>query len=191
MPSAGGVSKTAGRGPRLRGAVVVAVVLGISLLVSTGVRAYAAQTFYVPSGSMLPTLQIGDHLVVDKLSSTIYRGDIVVFRRAPGDTDPQYADLVKRVIGLPGETIATIGNTVLIDGRPIAQPWLPPLTGSCSLYVANLPTTRIPAGHYFVMGDCRGNSSDSRYWGTVPSSNIVGKVTVVVWRHNHPWLHWF
>jgi signal peptidase I len=171
--------------------VVVAVVLGISLLVSTGVRAYAAQTFYVPSGSMLPTLQIGDHLVVDKLSSTIYRGDIVVFRRAPGDTDPQYADLVKRVIGLPGETIATIGNTVLIDGRPIAQPWLPPLTDSCSLYVANLPTTRIPSGHYFVMGDCRGNSSDSRYWGTVPSSNIVGKVTVVVWRHNHPWLHWF
>ena len=185
------MSKSATRGPHLRGAVAIAVVVATSLLVSTGVRAYAAQTFYVPSGSMLPTLQIGDRLVVDKLSSTIQRGDIVVFHRAPGDSDPQYADLVKRVIGLPGETIASTGNTVLIDGRPMAQPWLPRLTGACSQPAANVPITKIPDGRYFVMGDCRGDSSDSRYWGTVPSSDIIGKVTVVVWRHNHPWLHWF
>ena len=115
----------------------------------------------------------------------------MVFRRAPGDHDTEYGDLVKRVIGLPGETISSTGDTILIDGQPLAQPWLPKLTGICSQAAADIPTTTIPAGQYFVMGDCRGDSSDSRAWGTVPAANIIGKVTVVVWRHNHPWLHWF
>ena len=69
---------------------------------------------WCPSGSMLPTLQIGDRLIANKLSSTIHRGDIVVFRRAPGDNDPEYPVLVKRVIGLPGETVSSVGNTILI-----------------------------------------------------------------------------
>lgn len=170
--------------------VLIATFVGIMVL-STGVRAYAAEAFVVPSGSMLPTLQIGDRLIVDKLSSTVHRGDIIVFRRAPGDHDSEYADLVKRVIGLPGETISSVGNTILIDGRPLAEPWLPKATGICYQSAADVPTTRIPPGQYFVMGDCRGDSSDSRSWGTVPVSDIIGKVTVVVWRHNHPWLHWF
>lgn len=140
---------------------------------------------------MLPTLQIGDRIVVDKLSSTINRGDIMVFRRAPGDHDPQYPVLVKRVIGLPGETISQTGNTIDINGKPIAQPWLPRATGLCAQMSIPVPTTTIPSGSYFVMGDCRGNSEDSRYWGTVPQSNIIGKVSAVVWRHNHPWIHWF
>ena len=161
------------------------------MVVTTGVRAYATQAFVVPSGSMVPTLQVGDRIIVDKLSSTIHRGDIVVFRRAPGDDDPQYPVLVKRIIGLPGETISSVGDTILIDGRPIAQPWLPKLTGDCYQPAANVPLTRIPAGQYFVMGDCRNNSDDSRYWGTVPAANIIGKVSAVIWRHNHPWIHWF
>ena len=175
----------------LRSVVVLVAVVAAIVVLSTGVRAYAAEAFVVPSGSMLPTLQIGDRLIVDKLSSTVHRGDIVVFRRAPGDHDSEFADLVKRVIGLPGETISSVGNTILIDGKPIAQPWLPKLAGICYQAAADVPTTRIPQGQYFVMGDCRGDSSDSRAWGTVPASNIVGKVSVVVWRHNHPWLHWF
>jgi signal peptidase I len=179
------------RGPTARSVLVLLATLVTVLVISTGVRAYAAEAFVVPSGSMLPTLQIGDHLVVDKLSSTVHRGDIVVFRRAPGDHDTEYGDLVKRVIGLPGETISSTGDTILIDGQPLAQPWLPKLTGICSQAAADIPTTTIPAGQYFVMGDCRGDSSDSRAWGTVPAANIIGKVTVVVWRHNHPWLHWF
>ncbi len=162
----------------------------VTLLLSVGVRAYAAQTFDVPSGSMVPTLQIGDRFVVDKLSSTVHRGDIVVFRRAPGDHDTQFADLVKRVIGLPGETISSVGDTILINGKPLAEPWLPKLTGVCYQAAADVPTTRIPPGQYFVMGDCRGDSSDSRAWGTLPASNIIGKATVIVWRNNHPWLHW-
>ena len=165
--------------------------LAIVVVVATSVRAYAAQAFVVPSGSMVPTLQIGDRIIVDKLSSTIHRGDIVVFHRAPGDSDTEYPVLVKRVVGLPGETISSVGDTVLIDGRPIAQPWLPTLTGPCYEASLGIPTTRIPPGHYYVLGDCRGDSDDSRYWGTVPAANIIGKVSAVVWRNNHPWFHWF
>jgi signal peptidase I len=97
---------------------------------------------------------------------------------------------VKRVIGLPGETISSVGNTILIDGKPLAEPWLPTPTGMCAQPAANVHTTKIPVGHYFVLGDCRGDSSDSRFWGTVPVGNVIGKATVVVWRHNHPWIHW-
>ena len=109
----------------------VAVVV-IAVLVAGGLRAFVVQSFYVPTGSMLPTLQIGDRIVVVKIGYTIHRGDIVVFRRPPADTDTADADLVKRVIGLPGETISSMRGTVLIDGRPLAEPWLPALTGSCA-----------------------------------------------------------
>ena len=105
--------------------VFLAAIVGI---LSFSIRAYAVQDYVVPSGSMIPTLQIGDRIAVDKLSSTIHRGDIVVFNRAPGDHDPQYPVLVKRIIGLPGETISSAGDTILIYGKPIAQPWLPTLT---------------------------------------------------------------
>lgn len=184
---------TGGRIPRPTVLRVVSLFLMVVLvgILSFSIRAYAVQDFVVPSGSMLPTLQIGDRIAVDKLSSTIHRGDIVVFNRAPGDHDPEYPVLVKRVIGLPGETISSVGDTVLIDGKPLAEPWLPKLTGSCYQTAVNVHPTRIPSGHYFVMGDCRGNSDDSRYWGTVPAGNIIGKVSAVIWRHNHPWLHWF
>jgi signal peptidase I len=145
---------------------------------------------------MLPTLQIGDRLVVDKLpwlAHSIHRGDIIVFHRAPGDTDPQYPILVKRVIGLPGETISSKGDTIYIDGKRIAEPWLAALntTLTCPQPNFDITTTHIKQGQYFVMGDCRGNSSDSRFWGTVPTKNIIGRVFLVIWRHNHPWFHWF
>lgn len=171
--------------------VSLLLVLGAVLLVSTATRAYAAQSFFIPSSSMSPTLQTGDRVIVDKLFGTVHRGDIIVFHRAPGDTDLQYPVLVKRVIGLPGDTISSSGDTISIDGRPIAQPWLPDLVGQCSQTAADIPPQTIPAGHYFVMGDCRGDSSDSRSWGTVPGGNIIGKVSVIVWRNGHPWLHWF
>ncbi len=179
------------RRPTLKGALSLLLTILVAGVLAFGIRAYAVQVYVVPSGSMLPTLQVGDRIAVDKLSSTIHRGDIVVFNRAPGDDDPQYPILVKRVIGLPGETISSVGDTILIDGKPLAQPWLPTLTGSCSQASADVPKTTIPAGQYFVMGDCRGNSDDSRFWGTVPAANIIGKVSAVIWRHNHPWMHWF
>jgi signal peptidase I len=145
---------------------------------------------------MLPTLQIGDRIVVDKLpglAHDIHEGDIIVFHRAPGDLDTQYPVLVKRVIGLPGETISSSGDTVYINGRAIAEPWLAAMnaTPTCAESSFDIPTTHIPSGQYYVLGDCRGDSSDSRVWGTVPIGNVIGRVTLVIWRHNHPWFHWF
>ena len=168
----------------------VAVVV-FAVLVAGGLRTFVVQAFFVPSGSMLPTLQVGDRIVVVKIGYTIHRGDIVVFRRPPQDVTTTDADLVKRVIGLPGETISSRGATVLINGKPLSEPWLPPLTGTCAEPSEAIPTTVIPPGHYFVMGDCRGDSADSRTWGTLPASLIVGKVIVIVWRFGHPYLHWF
>jgi len=167
-----------------------AVVL-FAVLVAGGLRAFVVQAFYVPSGSMLPTLQIGDRIVVIKLGYSIHRGDIVVFKRPPNDAGTQDADLVKRVIGLPGETISSRGNTVYIDGRPLREPWLPALSGVCAEPGLKIAATKIPPHHYYVMGDCRGDSADSRTWGTLPASLVVGKVVVIVWRFGHPYFHWF
>jgi signal peptidase I len=187
--------KPAARSSRRQSAEWIAV-LFVAVLASFLIRVYAFQTFEVPSGSMLPTLQVGDRLVVDKipgLAHRIHRGDIIVFHRAPGDTDTQYPILVKRVIGLPGETISSKGDAIYINGQAIAEPWLAAMTTTptCPQPDFDISTTRIPTGQYFVMGDCRGDSSDSRVWGTVPVQNVIGRVFVVIWRHNHPWFHWF
>jgi signal peptidase I len=168
----------------------------VALLASFAIRTYVIQVFEVPSGSMLPTLQIGDRLAVDKIpgfAHNIHRGDVVVFHRAPGDTDTQFPILVKRVIGLPGETISSKGDAIYINGQTIAEPWLAAMnaTPTCPQPNFDIPTTHIPNGQYYVMGDCRGDSSDSRVWGTVPTDNIIGRAFVVFWRHNHPWFHWF
>jgi len=167
------------------------VVILVALLVATGTRAYAIQTCYVPTASMSPTLMPGDRIIVDKLAGSIHRGDIVVFRNVPADQGGP-PTLVKRVVGLPGDVVSGSGNQVFIDGKPLAQPWLPPLTGNCrTTQSMPITTTKITADHYFVMGDCRAISDDSRYWGTVPASNIIGKVEIIAWRNGHPWFHWF
>jgi signal peptidase I len=181
-------------------------VLVVAAALAFGLRAYVVQTFYVPSGSMLPTLQVGDRIIVDRLpwsKSDIHRGDIIVFARVAADNDPTHpADLVKRVVGLPGETIYSKGDAIYISStpngvaHPISEPWLPdfnaqPQADLCGQTAFDIPKTTIGKNQYFVMGDCRGNSLDSRYWGTVPQSHIIGKVFLVVWRHNHPWFHWF
>ena len=173
-----------------RAALGWVIVVVVALAVAVVTRAVAVQTYSVPTSSMAPTLVPGDRILVDKLSGTVHRGDIVVFANVPADRGGP-PTLVKRVIGLPGETISSAGPRVLIDGRPIAEPWLPVLHGQCAEQGAHIHSTLIPAGHYFVMGDCRGFSDDSRYWGTVPVTNIVGKVDLVFWRSGHPWFHWF
>ena len=164
------------------------LVLVVALLLALGVRTFVAQMFYIPSGSMLPTLQIGDRIVVDKLSyqlHAVHRGDIVVFRRPPLEQAP-YADLVKRVIGLPGDTISAVDGRVYIDGKPLDEPWLPnppPTTSPSPLpnrFSLNHPYT-VPAGDYYVMGDNRTDSEDSRYFGPISGNLIVGKMVFVVW----------
>jgi signal peptidase I len=170
---------------------LVAVVV-VAVLVAVLLRTFVVATYSIPSGSMEPTLQIGDRIVVDKLSYHLHgvdRGNIVVFT-TPSNEDcagPPVADLVKRVIGLPGETISLQDGSVSIDGRLLPEPYLPsdvrtdtypgPSANGYSLH----HPYRIPAGDVFVMGDNRPDSCDSRYWGPIRESTIVGQVDFRIW----------
>ncbi|MFZ0171451.1 MAG: signal peptidase I [Acidimicrobiales bacterium] len=171
---------------RHHGLVGLGLVFVIAATLAILLRVFVVQTFFVPTGSMLPTLQLYDRILVLKVGYTINRGSILVFRQPPADTaDVNHEDLVKRVIGLPGETIWSKGNTVYIDGKPLAEPWLPKGT----VLGMQIKRHKIPQGEYFMMGDNRQDSDDSREWGDLPASLIVGKVLVVIWRHGHPVFH--
>ena len=156
--------------------IIVVVALGVSFLM----RTFVIQTFFIPSGSMEPTLQIGDRIIVSKLSvtfGTIHRGDIVVFKAPPAEHcgDP-VTDLVKRVIGLPGDHLTSKGNTIYVNGSPLAETWthVEPLGQA-------IGQVTVPANSYFMMGDNHPDSCDSRMWGTVPRSDIIGKVFLRIW----------
>jgi signal peptidase I len=175
-----------------RGFLEWVVVLIAAVLVSFLVRTFVVQEYSIPSGSMSPTLYIGNRILVNKLSvdfGTINVGDMVVFKAPPavaklcGD---DYADLVKRVIGVPGDVLNTVGNTIYIDGKKLHQRWshFPNLGANGAIH-----NFTVPAGRYFMMGDNHANSCDSRTWGTVPRSDIIGKVFVKIWPLSQ-W-HWF
>jgi signal peptidase I len=171
---------------RRRGSLSWLVVIALAAAVSILLRAYVVQTFWVPTGSMEPTLQPNDRILVLKIGFSLQRGAIVVFRHPPRDTEPPLnEDLVKRIIGLPGETISSVGNTVYINGKPLSEPWLPK---NISLGPP-IPPQKIAPGHYFMMGDNRDDSLDSRAWGTLPRKLIIGRVFLIVWRHSHPVFH--
>jgi signal peptidase I len=160
------------------------VILLIAVLVAFVLRTFVIQTFFIPSASMTPTLQVGDRIVVNKLSyhlHSVHRGDIIVFKRPPNENcaGPPVPDLVKRVIGLPGEVISDRHGTVYINGKALDQSWLPKHTPTT--YTAPFAPVKIAANHYFVMGDDRVDSCDSRDWGTVPASYIVGRVELRIW----------
>jgi signal peptidase I len=157
----------------------VAIVI-VAVVFSLLIRTYGFQTFYIPSASMEPTLQIGDRLIVDKLSvdfGTINRGDIVVFKAPPAEhCGAKVADLVKRVIGLPGDHLTSNGNTIYVNGQPLNEAW----THTEPLGPAIVNVT-VPANNYFMMGDYHSDSCDSRSWGSVPRSDIIGKAFVRIW----------
>jgi signal peptidase I len=167
--------------PRRRVVIEWTVILVIAVVASFLVRLYAVQTFYIPSGSMEPTLHVGDRILVNKLSvrfGTINIGDIIVFKAPPAEKcdDGSFSDLVKRVIGLPGDVMTSKGNTVYVNGKKLKEPW--------SYYPdLNPPIKRfkVPKDSYFVMGDNRANSCDSRFWGAVPHSDIIGKAFLRIW----------
>lgn len=156
------------------------VVLAVAVGLAFAVRAFVLQTYFIPSPSMEPTLLVGDRILVDKLSyhlHGVHRGDIIVFATPPKETsDPAIKDLVKRVIGLPGDTISSSGGRVYINGKPLPEPWLPPGT-----VTTGIATQRIPPNEYFVMGDNRSDSQDSRFFGPISRSLIVGRVVVRIW----------
>jgi len=190
-------------------------------------RSFIAEPFKIPSGSMMPTLLVGDFILVNKFAYGLRlpvlgtkivnigeprRGDVFVFRYPNPDHDPAKngLDYIKRVIGLPGDTITYRDKTLYVNGTPVVHSDVGPFIGTGMegrrmagaevldeklpgaehhiLASSVLPPGRegtwvVPAGHYFAMGDNRDNSEDSRYWGFVPEANLVGKAFII-------WMNW-
>lgn len=158
-----------------------------AVLMAVFARAYVLQGFTVPSPSMSPTLLVGDYLLVNKFifasqwlaierrflpQRLVNRGDLVVFKFPGGATQ----DYVKRCIGLPGDLVALRSGQVWINGELRRE-----ALGGGVEWVADFGPLVVPPGQYFVLGDHRGDSSDSRDWGTVPASYIKGRPVVVYW----------
>ncbi|MCU1456256.1 MAG: signal peptidase [Actinomycetia bacterium] len=153
-----------------------------ALLIAFVIKTYLVEAFYIPSESMTPTLLIGDRVLVNKLSydlHDVHRGDIVVFKAPPGEETAQIKDLVKRVVGLPGETIEGRGGHIYIDNKQLAEPYLPKGVQS-----RVFPAEKIPPGHYYVLGDNRQNSKDSTYFHAINGNLIVGRVFLRIWPLN-------
>lgn len=161
----------------------VAVVVG-ALVVALVVKTFLFQAFYIPSASMEPTLEKGDRVLVNKLSYDLHdvnRGDVVVFELPTDKVGPDgIKDLIKRVVGLPGEVIETRDGEVYIDGKLLKEPYLPEGTTTDH---PPIEKQTIPDGHVFVLGDNRDNSADSRFpgRGPVPIDSIIGRAFIQVW----------
>ena len=178
--------------------IVIAVILALFI------RTFVVQAFKIPTGSMEENLLIGDHLLVNKFVfaptatslerallpvGTIRRGDVVVFKYPE---EPE-RDFIKRVIGLPGETLEVREKRVYIDGAALEEPYahyLEPTPSASAFHEVTSFDVRdrygpvtVPADQYFVMGDNRDNSQDSRYWGFLPRENIKGKALVIYWSY--------
>ena len=171
-----------------------------ALVIAVGVKTFVAQAFYIPSGSMLPQLEIGDRIVVSKLSYRLHdprRGDVVVFDspspqpkerdgglervlrgflQTVGLSAPSTEEFVKRVVALPGEVVEAHDGHVFVNGKQVVEPYLPAGT-----VTADFGPVTVPEGRLWVMGDNRGNSSDSRVFGPIRTGSIVGRAIVRVW----------
>jgi signal peptidase I len=183
------------------GLVLVATALVIAFVIKT----FVAQAFFIPSGSMIPQLEVGDRVVVSKLAYRLHdphRGDVVVFDaphstaltdglpdesplpirvargvlQSVGLSAPSTQEYIKRVIGLPGETVEGRQNRVYVDGKELVEPYLPlgPTT-------RDFPPITLGEHELWVMGDNRENSSDSRVFGPIDETTVVGRAFVRVW----------
>jgi signal peptidase I len=175
--------------------IVIAVILALF------VRTWVVQAFKIPTGSMENNLLIGDHLLVNKFVfgptigaidrallpiRNIRRGDVVVFKY-PDEPD---RDFIKRVIGLPGETVELRAKKVYVDGRPLDEPYVHFLLPASDAQEITRYDVReqygpvkVPEGQYFVMGDNRDNSQDSRYWGFLPGHYVKGRALMIYWSY--------
>lgn len=156
--------------------------IGLSAVLAIGIRQFVAEARYIPSGSMLPTLQINDRLIVDKLSYRFnipQRGDIVVFSPTSTLEKQNFHDaFIKRVIGLPGDKVEVKGGRVYVNDQALREN-----------YIEEDPQYQwgpqtVPTGAYLVLGDNRNNSYDSHYWGFVPREKIIGRAIVRFWPPN-------
>ena len=168
--------------------------LGLALgfaLVKGVIAQFFTHPFNMPTGSMIPTVQPGDHLFVQKYAYWLYppkRGDIIVFRTDELDVPllPKGYFHVKRIAGLPGETVEIKDGKLLVDGRLIAAPDVltkDHFTLNTLAHSSGSSTNKasIPSGHYFIVGDNATNSFDGRYFGPIPKASICGKVTKIYW----------
>jgi signal peptidase I len=154
------------------------VVAAGALLIALVVRTFLVQAFWIPSASMEPTLREGDRVLVNKLSDDLHHGDVIVFERPdePGEVVPaedQIADLIKRVIGLPGDVVEARDGVVYVNGERLDEPYLAPDTPT-----DHLKRLEVPEGTVFVMGDNRTNSHDSRDFGPIDESSVIGRAFV-------------
>ena len=162
-----------------------AVVLIASVLIALLIRALLVQAFWIPSGSMESTLLVRDRVLVNKIGyriGEVDRGDIIVFEKTDAEVaaDPDSpGDVIKRVIALPGESITISDDQVLIDGQLLLEPYL---DAGVETEPGDIETFEVPEGHYFVMGDHRDDSEDSRFGlGAVDEDRIVGKAFFRFW----------
>jgi signal peptidase I len=179
----------------------------VALVIAILIKSFLVQAFYIPSPSMEPTLREGDRVLVNKVSYRFGdpgRQDVIVFVNPTGEAAPDHGiiggflhwlgegigvaqpeneDYIKRVIGLPGERLEIKDETVLIDGKPLAEPYLTAEAKTCN---RDFGPITVPEGELFVMGDNRCNSADSRYGlGFVPIDKVVGRAFVIIWPPSH------
>ena len=184
--------------------------IAIAVLLALVIRSLVVQAFTIPSGSMMDTLLVGDYILVNKF---LYgpelpltelhlpgfrdpkRGDIIVFKY-PQD---EKRDFIKRIVATAGERVQVRGQQVLVNGKPLREPYTKPVDGGvrgseayCG-YAYGCEPTVVPPDSYFVMGDNRDNSQDSRYWGFVKRDKIKGKAFLIYWSwdSDRHWLRWW
>jgi signal peptidase I len=165
--------------------VVLLLLTGVAVI---GLRTFVIASYYIPSASMEPTLHgcpgcQPDMVLVDKLSyrfRPISRNDVVVFDRPPL-APPEDKQLIKRVIGLPGDTVSGHDGHVFIDNKQLVEPFVNPSCRGTTDFAA----VKVPAGDYFMMGDNSCDSFDSRMFGAIPRSAVVGRAFAVIWPVKH------
>jgi signal peptidase I len=187
----------------------VPVLIALALLLAILLKTFVVQAFFIPSGSMEPALEPGDRVLVNKVFDDPSRGDVVVFAdphdrprpergvvdgflhwlsEAIGIARPEDEDFIKRVIGLPGESIEIRRDVVYVDGSPLTEPYL---TREARDAMSDFGPIMVPEDSLFVMGDNRGNSDDSRGGlGFVPVDKVIGTAFVIVWPPSRlGWVH--
>jgi signal peptidase I len=189
--------------PRRRVLEWIAIII-VALVAAVVIKTYLVEAYVIPSVSMVPAIEVHDRVLVNKLSFDFghhpHRGEIIVFHESPADLDPSTPTLVKRLIGLPGETLRSGPHgEIFVDNRLINQPWLTksaaafPGPDICSPQYNTTDcrngVLHLPRGEYYMMGDNRGDSEDSRYWGPISGSHFIGRVFVRIWPLGR--LHWF
>jgi signal peptidase I len=189
------------RPSRVRSVIEWVVVIVGALIVALLIKTFLIQAFFIPSSSMVPTLHIDDRVLVNKLSyklHDVHRGDIVVFERPAHEgatitteggngarEEDDVKDLIKRVIGLPGDEVVIKENAVWINGERLDESYLPPGTTTTNRGdwqdCTDQQPCEIPDDSVWVMGDNRGSSADSRYFGPVEENDIVGRAFLRIW----------